>query len=135
MYFWTYGLRKTWLDKRLKSPVSEDPSKCNIVNAPKHCSNPNDSTFTVFIDHCGGNSVAKSFSQWCGKSKDCLLTHWLPMKSILFLIETIYRNIFTCNYLRNKKIFPIFFLRFRNLDSILKIFKRKMTLIHDFFRT
>ena len=39
MYFRNYGLPKTWLDQTLKSPVSEDPTKSNMVNAPKHCSN------------------------------------------------------------------------------------------------
>ena len=39
MYFRNYGLPKTWLDQRLKSPVSENPTKSNMVNAPKHCSN------------------------------------------------------------------------------------------------
>ena len=28
---------KTWLDKCLKSPVLEDPSRRNMVNVPKHC--------------------------------------------------------------------------------------------------
>ena len=28
---------KTWLDKCPKSPVSEDPSKSNIVKWPQHC--------------------------------------------------------------------------------------------------
>ena len=28
---------KTWLDKCLKSPVSEDASRSNMVNVPKHC--------------------------------------------------------------------------------------------------
>ena len=37
MYFRNYGLPKTWLDKCLKSPVSEYPTKSNMVNAPKHC--------------------------------------------------------------------------------------------------
>ena len=55
------------------------------------------------------------------------------MKSILFLIETIYSNIFRCSYLRNKNFFPIFFFHFRNKDSILNIFKKKMTLIGDTF--
>ena len=36
MYFSTYGLGKTWLDKRLKSLVSEDPSTSNMINARKH---------------------------------------------------------------------------------------------------
>ena len=50
MYFLTYGLRKTWLFKCLKSPVSEDPSTSSMVNGPKPISKLNDSTFTVFID-------------------------------------------------------------------------------------
>ena len=28
---------KTWLEKCLKSPVSEDPSTSNMVNMSKHC--------------------------------------------------------------------------------------------------
>ena len=43
---------KTWLDKCLKSLVSEDPSKRNMVNVPKHCSNMHHSTFIIFIDQC-----------------------------------------------------------------------------------
>ena len=31
------GTSKTWSDKCLKSPVSEDLSKSNIVNVPNHC--------------------------------------------------------------------------------------------------
>ena len=37
MDFCTYGLRKTWLDKCLKSPISEYPSTTHTVNVPKHC--------------------------------------------------------------------------------------------------
>ena len=55
------------------------------------------------------------------------------MTSILFLTEAIYWNIFKCNYLRNQKYFPNFFLHVRHLDSILNIFKKKMTLIADVF--
>ena len=36
MYFLTYGLRKTSLDKSLKSAVSEDPSTSNMRNGPTH---------------------------------------------------------------------------------------------------
>ena len=80
---------KTWLDKCLKNPILEDPSKSNMVNVPKHCWNLHHITFIIFIDHCLGNWFGKSFCYWNAKSWDCLLTHWLPMKSILFLIETI----------------------------------------------
>ena len=56
MYFRTNGLRKTLLDNCLKSPVSEDPWKGNIVNGLKQCSKLNGSNFTIFIDPCGGYS-------------------------------------------------------------------------------
>ena len=32
MFFSNYRLQKTWLDKCLKSPVSEDPSTSDMVN-------------------------------------------------------------------------------------------------------
>ena len=50
MYFSKYRLRKTWLDKCLKSHVSEDPYTDNMENWSKQCSNLNDSTFTKFIN-------------------------------------------------------------------------------------
>ena len=37
MYFGANGLGKTWLDKCVKSPVSDDRSTSNMVNGPKHC--------------------------------------------------------------------------------------------------
>ena len=51
MYFQNYGLPKTWLDQCLKSSVSEDPSKSNMVNAPKFSSNLKDAFFPIFINH------------------------------------------------------------------------------------
>ena len=60
MYFRSYGLRKTLLDKCLKSPASQDHSTSSMVDGPKHWSMLNDSNFTIFIDHCAGNSEWKS---------------------------------------------------------------------------
>ena len=37
IYFSTCRLWKTWLDKCLKSPVSEDTLTSNMVNGLKHC--------------------------------------------------------------------------------------------------
>ena len=74
---------KTWLDKCLKNPVPDDPSTSNMVNVPKHCWNLHHITFILFIDHCLNNWFGKSFCYWNAKSWDCLLTHWLLMKSIL----------------------------------------------------
>ena len=41
---------KTYSDKCLKRPVSENASKSSMVNVPKHCSNMHHITFTIFID-------------------------------------------------------------------------------------
>ena len=49
MYFRNYGLPKTWLDQSLKSPVSEDPTKSNMVNLPKHCSNLKDTLLRYLL--------------------------------------------------------------------------------------
>ena len=49
--------RKTFLDKCLKSRISEDLSKSNIVNGSRQCSNLNHSTFDIFIDHFEGNWI------------------------------------------------------------------------------
>ena len=51
MYFRNYGIRKTWLDICLKSLVLEEPLTGNMVNAPKHCCNLNESTLNIFSDH------------------------------------------------------------------------------------
>ena len=61
MHVRNYKLRKTWLGICLKSPVSEDPLTGNMVNGPKHCSNLNDSTVTIFSDHFEGKGFGKSF--------------------------------------------------------------------------
>ena len=124
---------KTWLDKCLKSPFSEDPSTSDMVIGPKHCWNLNDSTFTIFIDRCEENHALKIFCDWYWKSSDCLLTHWLPMTSILFLTEAIYCNIFRWIYLRKEKHFLNLFLHFLNLEAFLNISKGNMTLIADVF--
>ena len=55
------------------------------------------------------------------------------MTSILFLTEIIWRNQFGSNYLKNKKLFLNYFLRFRNLHEILNICKKKMSFIADLF--
>ena len=59
MSFQNYGLPKTWLDQRLKSPVSEYPSKSNMVKATKHCSNLKNSPFTISIYHWEVNCPTK----------------------------------------------------------------------------
>ena len=65
MYLRNYGRRKTWLDKCLKSPVSEDHSIGNMVNGPKHWFSVNSSTFYIFIDKCQGNNWKRSLLVAC----------------------------------------------------------------------
>ena len=43
---------ETWPEKCLKSSISNIPSRCNMVNVPKHCGSLHHSTFLIFIDHC-----------------------------------------------------------------------------------
>ena len=50
MYFRKYRLQQKWLNKCLKSRISEDPYTENMPNRSKHGSNPNKSTFTKFIN-------------------------------------------------------------------------------------
>ena len=56
MYLRNYGLPSTLLDQYLKSPVSEDPTKSNMINAPKHCSNLKDTSLPYLI--ITGKSIA-----------------------------------------------------------------------------
>ena len=63
MYLPKYRLRKTWLDKSLKSRVSEESSMENMENWSEQCSNLNDSTFTKFINSVNVVALEKvSFS-------------------------------------------------------------------------
>ena len=62
MYFPYYGLQKTELSKSLRSPLSEDPSRRNMVKETEYCRSLNYTTFTIFIDHCEGFSVGKILS-------------------------------------------------------------------------
>ena len=63
MYLGNYGLRKRWLEKCLKTLVTDDTSTSNMVNGPKHCCILDDSILTIFIDHCGIIELQKvSFS-------------------------------------------------------------------------
>ena len=66
--FLKLGTPQMWLNKCLKSLISEDMSTSNMVNEPKHYSNLYEGTFTIFTDHCQGNWVGKILSYWHAKS-------------------------------------------------------------------
>ena len=55
MYPRMFGLQRAWLKKFLKSPVSQDLSRSNLVNSPKKGQNPLDSIFIIINTYCEGN--------------------------------------------------------------------------------
>ena len=79
MYFWNYGLRNTWLDQSLKSPVSEDGLTGNILNGPKYCLKFSAVTFIMFLHHSDGIGVGKCLPYWY-------------LKSHLMFIKTLYAD-------------------------------------------
>ena len=56
------------------------------------------------------------------------LTHWLPMTSILFLVETIQRKQFRCIYRKNQKLLLYFCVHFFKSISNFEHFQKRMTL-------
>ena len=62
-----------------------------------------------------------------------LLTHGLPITSILFRIVRICRSLFRSSYLKNKKHFPGFIFHLWNLHQISNIFKKKKIVIGNVF--
>ena len=72
MYFRNYRLRKMWLDKCLKIPVSEDSWTVKIASGLKHCCNLNDSTFSTFTNHCESIALEKvSFNDMQNRKTVC----------------------------------------------------------------
>ena len=48
LYFRSYWLQNMWLDKCLKSPISEDSSTSNMVNRPKHFKSPRQNLYHIY---------------------------------------------------------------------------------------
>ena len=67
------------------------------------------------------------------KSKGCLLTHWVPMASILFNIERVSNSRFVCNYMKNETLFRDFLFHFLNLHPILSLLKKRMMVLPNMF--
>ena len=67
------------------------------------------------------------------KSKGCLLTHRVPMSSILFNISRICNSYIECNYLNNAQLFLNFSFQFWDINQILNISKKKMMFIANLF--
>ena len=87
----------------------------------------------MFFHHCEEKEFGKYLPYWSLESQGWLLTHGLPMTSILFRILRICRSLFKSSYIKNKKYFLDFLFHLWNLQQILKIFKEKKILIAHVF--
>ena len=133
MYFRNYKLSKTWFNHSLESAISEPPSTVNVLMGARNLWNLHRSTFAIFFNHSEGKWIGKDLPNQNLKFEGCLLTHWLPMASILFRIARIWSSLFKCNYLKNKKLFLNFLFHLWNLHQILKIFEKYIIVIANVF--
>ena len=75
----------------------------------------------------------KYLPDWSLKSKGVLLTHRLPITSILLRIVRICRSLWKYSDLKNKKYFLSFLFHLWNLHQMLNIFKIKNIVVANVF--
>ena len=124
-YFWTYGLRKTWSDKCLKSPFSKDPARSNMVNWPKHCSQLDHSPSTIFIDPFVGNSGLKSLSEGYGKIFGLLVNPFTAGDKYSLLNWGNLLQHFQMSLFQKRKVFSKFFFAFSKFKFNFEHFLKK----------
>ena len=124
---------KTLLDHSLKTAVSEHPLAVSMLKVPKGLWKMHENTFIRFFDHSEVKWHGKYLPYWTLKFYGCLLTHWLPMRSIPLGILGICSSLFKCNYLKNGKHFLNFLFHLWNLYQLANIFKKQMIVIANVF--
>ena len=127
MHFPNYWLQKMWLLKCIKGPVLEHTLTVSVLTGPKHCWSPYGNTFILCFHQSKKNWFGKILCELVLKCYVYLLTHWLPMTSILLVISGIYRDQIKCNYLKNQKLFLEILLRFWSLRKIWNILEKNIT--------
>ena len=128
MYFGNYGLRKTCLDKCLKSPVLEDLWRDNMVNGPKQWFNLNGSSFTIFTDYCEGGSWKKSLIVICKVLRLFIKRPTTNDKFSLLNRDNLMQPI-EMDLSQEQETFSQLLCAFFRSTSIFKDFQKKMTLI------
>ena len=116
---------KHCVDHSLKSAVWEHPLVVNILAGFKGLWNLRECTFIIIFDDSGEKWLGKNLPYLKLKSWGCILTHWLPIASILFGIVRISSSLFKCNYLKKGKLFLHFLFDWWNLHQIWNIFIKK----------
>ena len=69
MYFQSYRMRKTWLPKCLKSPVSVHPRTVKMLKAAEHCLKMRGSSVVICFHHFE-NTQFKKVSLICASNLD-----------------------------------------------------------------
>ena len=133
MYFRNYRLWKSSLYHSLKGAVSEHALTVNIWKIPKYLRNLHENNFIMFFFILREVDLDYFFPSVRWNLRSGLLTHWLPMSSILFKVVRIYKSQFKCNYLKKEKLFLNFLFDFWILHQILNILKEKMIVIANVF--
>ena len=131
MYFRSYTLWKSSSDHSVKSTVWEHAF--NMWKWPEYLRNLHESPFIVFFHHSERSWFGKCLHLFYLKSYGSLLTHWLPMASILFKIVRICNSQFKSNYVGNQEHFLNVLFHFRNLQQILNILKENIIVIANVF--
>ena len=125
--FWYYILRKAVLVKCRKSLVAEHLWRVNMLKGTKHCINWKDSIWSYFWwlwKKISSKNFVLGLSEILSLSVNILTP---GDKYSLSVNASVSRNQFKCYYLKIKKHFVKFFLRFRNFHKIWNTLKRKMS--------
>ena len=104
-----------------------------MLKGPKHLRKLYQRTVIIFFHHSEKKWFGKYLPYWNLKSQGYLLTHCLPMASILFGIVRCRRSVFKGKYLKNEKLILDVLFYFWNLHQILNIFKKKKIVIANAF--
>ena len=104
-----------------------------MLKGPKHLRKLYQRTVIIFFHHSEKKWFGKYLPYWNLKSQGYLLTHCLPMASILFGIVRCRCSVFKGKYLKNEKLILDVLFYFWNLHQILNIFKKKKIVIANVF--
>ena len=113
--------------------LSGNPLPVNVLTSPKNSWNLNKNTFILLFHHFGPNWARKSYFQSDLRFQDCLLTRSLPTTSILVVIGRIYRYQFKLNYLKNHRLFALYFFTWLGSTRNFKCSETRMSLIGQVF--
>ena len=128
-YFRNCYIRNRLLLTRLKGLASADHSIINVLTGSKHCWNQHGTTIFLFLHEFEINWVGKSLPLSHLKSSDCLLTRWLPMRSIPGAKCRFPNNKFKRFYLKKERLFVEFFSHFWNVHEIYNILKKNKSIL------